>query len=131
MRRDPGGFYCPAWKVRINPYLGAGYSFLPVSPDPPGVKQAPNHPRVENGRSLESRVRNERRMLGSGRGYGRPGVERSYGARSLLYSFPIKAILDCTFVDTMLDCQPPVYCCHQIQKEANHEGKESIRKECI
>ena len=36
--------------------------------------------------SLESRVRNERRMLGSGRGYGRPGVERSYGARSLLYS---------------------------------------------
>ena len=25
--------------------------------------------------SLESRVRNERRMLGSGRGYGRPGVE--------------------------------------------------------
>ena len=30
-------------------------------------------------------MRNERRMLGSGRGYGRPGVERSYGARSLLY----------------------------------------------
>jgi hypothetical protein len=36
--------------------------------------------------SLESRVRNERRMLGSERGYGRPGVERPYGARSLLYS---------------------------------------------
>jgi hypothetical protein len=38
---------------------------------------------------LESRVRNERRMLGSGRGYGRPGVERPYGARSLLYSIRI------------------------------------------
>ena len=37
-------------------------------------------------RSRESRVRNERRMLGSGRDYGRPGVERPYGARSLLYS---------------------------------------------
>ena len=36
--------------------------------------------------SLESRVRNERRLLGSGRGYGRPEVERPYGARSLLYS---------------------------------------------
>ncbi len=35
--------------------------------------------------SLESRVRNERRMLGSGRGYGKPTVERPYGARSLLY----------------------------------------------
>jgi hypothetical protein len=30
-------------------------------------------------------VRNERRMLGSERGYGRPVVERPYGARSLLY----------------------------------------------
>ena len=36
--------------------------------------------------SLESRVRNERRMLGSERGYGRPVVKRPYGARSLLYS---------------------------------------------
>jgi len=35
--------------------------------------------------SLESRVRNERRTLGSERGYGRPGVERPYGARSLFY----------------------------------------------
>jgi hypothetical protein len=56
MRRDSGGFYCPAWKVRINPYLGAGYSFLPVSPEPPGVKQAPNHPRVESGNMGTVRV---------------------------------------------------------------------------
>ena len=35
--------------------------------------------------SLESRVRNERRMLGSERGYGRPVFERPYGPRSLLY----------------------------------------------
>jgi hypothetical protein len=32
-------------------------------------------------------VRNERGMLGSGRGYGRPMVERPDGARSLLYYF--------------------------------------------
>ena len=37
---------------------------------------------------------NERRMLGSERGYGRPGVERPYGARSLLYSLAPKAPLD-------------------------------------
>ena len=30
-------------------------------------------------------MRNERRMLGSERGYGRPGVEKPYDARSLLY----------------------------------------------
>jgi hypothetical protein len=49
MRRDPGGFYRPSWKARTNPYLRAGYSFLSCSPVPPGVKQAPNHPRVESG----------------------------------------------------------------------------------
>ena len=48
-------------------------------------------------------MRNERRMLGSERGYGRPVVERPYGARSLLYSLTIKAILDCTFVGEMRD----------------------------
>lgn len=31
-------------------------------------------------------MRNERRTLGSVRGYGRPAVERPHGARSLLYS---------------------------------------------
>jgi len=31
-------------------------------------------------------VRNKRRMLGSGRGYGKPMAERPCGARSLLYS---------------------------------------------
>ena len=56
MRRDLGGFYGPAWKVRINPYLGAGDSFFPVSPEPPGVKQAPKHPRVENGNMGTVRV---------------------------------------------------------------------------
>jgi hypothetical protein len=30
-------------------------------------------------------VRNERRMLGSERGYEKPMIERSHGARSLLY----------------------------------------------
>jgi hypothetical protein len=30
-------------------------------------------------------VRNERRMLGSERGYGKPTTERSHGACSLLY----------------------------------------------
>ena len=35
--------------------------------------------------SLESRVRNEKRMLSPERGYGRPVVERPYGARSLPY----------------------------------------------
>jgi hypothetical protein len=50
---------------------------------------------------LESRVRNERRMLGSGRGYGRPGVERPYGARSLLYSSTIRTILSCRFVGVL------------------------------
>jgi len=49
MRRDPGGFYRLIWKVRLNPYLGAGHSFLSCSPGPPGVKQAPNHPGVEDG----------------------------------------------------------------------------------
>ena len=37
--------------------------------------------------SLESRVLSERSMLGSVRGYGRPVVERSHGARSLLYKY--------------------------------------------
>ena len=56
MRRDSGGFLRPAWEVRISPYLGAGYSFCPVSPEPPGVKQAPKHPRVENGNMGTVRV---------------------------------------------------------------------------
>jgi len=43
-------------------------------------------------------VRNERRMLGSERGYGRPVVERPYGARSLLYSSAPKASLDRSIV---------------------------------
>ena len=42
-----------------------------------------NHQEME---SLESRVRNETRMLGSERGYGRPVVERPYGAHSPLYA---------------------------------------------
>jgi hypothetical protein len=42
-----------------------------------------NHQEME---SLESRVRNETRMLGSERGYGRPVVERPYGAYSPLYA---------------------------------------------
>jgi len=37
-------------------------------------------------------VRNERRMLGSGRGYGKPVVERPHGARSLLYSLTYVAL---------------------------------------
>ncbi len=56
MRWDPGGFYCPAGKVRISPYLGAGYSFLPVFPEPSGVKQAPKHPRAESGNMGTGRV---------------------------------------------------------------------------
>ena len=78
MRRDRGGFYCPARKVRINPYLGVGYSFLPVSPEPPGVKQASKHPRVEDGNMGTVRV-----CLFGRAGYPwRPG-KGTYGAESL------------------------------------------------
>ena len=35
-------------------------------------------------------MRNERRTLGSERGYGKPMAKRSHGARSLLYSLTIE-----------------------------------------
>ena len=77
MRGDPGGFYGPVWKVRLNPYLGAGDSFFSVSPEPPGVKQAPKHPRVEDGNMGTVRVCLLRRA-----GYPwRPG-KGTYGAES-------------------------------------------------
>jgi hypothetical protein len=31
MRRDPGGFYRPAWEVRISPHLGETYSSSSLS----------------------------------------------------------------------------------------------------
>ena len=71
------GFYCPAWEVRISPYLGAGYSFSPVSPEPPGVKQAPKHPRVEDGNMGTVRVCllvESRLSVETGEGHVRGGV---------------------------------------------------------
>ena len=77
MRRDLGGFYGLAWKVRLNPYLGAGDSFLPVSPGPPGVKQTPKHPGVESGNMGTVRVcqfAESRLSVETGEGHVRGGV---------------------------------------------------------
>ena len=77
MRRDSGGFFGPAWKVRISPYLRAGNSFFPVSPEPPGVKQAPRHPRVEDGNMGTVRAclfAESRLSVETGEGYVRGGV---------------------------------------------------------
>ena len=77
MRCDSGGFLRPTWKVRISPYLGAGDSFFPVSPEPSGVKQAPKHPGVENGNMGTVRVClfvESRLSVETGEGYVRGGV---------------------------------------------------------
>lgn len=44
--------------------------------------------------SLESRIQSERCTSGSGRGYERPMVERSHGARSLLYSLMCDVLVE-------------------------------------
>lgn len=53
-------------------------------------------------------MRNERRMLSSERGYGRPMIERSHGARSLLYSSHSRQIGDATLVGELPSHSPRV-----------------------